>query len=346
MNDNGPALPLPRARVGVADVALAAGVSKMTVSRVLNGRPDVSGDTRQRVLAIIEELDFRPNRSARALKVGRSGVVGLVCPATNFYGPTQVLFGIEGAARQAGYATIVATSSSLDDDSLAEAIARLHQSSVEAIIVISPLVSSGDALRNVDSLVPVPVLAIWAPSDTGLAVTGMNHAAAAAAATKHLLDLGHRVVHHISGPLDWTGSEQRMLGWRRTLQEAGIGPPPVAEGDWTATAGYEAGRRLLADIEVTAVFTANDQMALGLYRAAFEAKRPIPRHLSVVGYDDGPDSMHYTPPLTTVHQDFQMLGARAFARLEGIMTGAPGPEAEHDETPKLIVRGSTAPPAS
>jgi DNA-binding LacI/PurR family transcriptional regulator len=313
----------------------------MTVSRALNGKPDISNETRERVLAIVEELGFRPNRYARALKGGRSGVIGLVCPATSFYGPTQVLFGVEEAARVAGYATIVATSASLDADSLAEAIARLEQSSVEAIIVISPLVSGGDALRDVES--PVPLLAIWAPSDTGLAVTGMNHAAAAAAATRHLLELGHATVHHISGPLEWTGSEQRMLGWRRTLEEAGIEPPPVIEGDWTASAGYEAGRQLLSDPAVTAVFTANDQMALGLYRAAFEAGRRIPDDVSVVGYDDGPDSLHYTPPLTTVHQDFKELGARAFARVLGMVTGQQAPQAEPDETPLLIVRGSTAP---
>jgi DNA-binding LacI/PurR family transcriptional regulator len=327
-------------RAGLADVARAAGVSKMTVSRVLNERPDVSVETRQRVLAIMEELDFQPNRYARALKGGRSGVIGLICPATNFYGPTQVLFGVEEAARDANYAVIVATSSSLDSHSLQSAISRLEHSSVEAIIIISPLVTSADALRSLVS--SVPTLAIWAPSDAGLAVTGMNHRTAAAAATQHLLDLGHKSVHHISGPLDWTGAEQRMLGWRTTLEAAGIVPPPVHEGDWTAAAGHRAGLDLLQDPDVSAVFTANDQMALGLYRAAFELGRRIPDDVSVVGYDDGPDSPHYTPPLTTVHQDFQMLGARAFNRLNRIMSGEAEPAAEPDETPRLIIRASTA----
>lgn len=342
VNGNGTPEVMRRSRVGVAEVALAAGVSKMTVSRVLNERPDVSADTRERVLSIMAELGFQPNRYARALKGGRSGVIGLVCPATSFYGPTQVLFGVEEAARQAGYATIIATTPNLDAESLDAAIARLSQSSVEAVIVISPLVSSGDALRNVES--PIPILAIWAPSDSGLAVAGMNHRAAAAAATRHLLELGHRNVHHISGPLDWTGSEQRMLGWRTTLIDAGIVPPVAIEGDWTATAGYNAGLELLEDPEVTAIFTANDQMSLGLYRAAFERGRRIPDDLSVVGYDDGPDSSHYTPPLTTVHQDFQKLGARAFARLQKMLLGESDFEEDQDETPRLIIRSSTSAP--
>ncbi len=327
-------------RAGLAEVARAAGVSKMTVSRVLNDRPDVSTETRQRVLAIMEDLDFHPNRYARALKGGRSGVIGLICPATNFYGPTQVLFGVEEAARNANLAVIVATSSSLDSHSLQSAIARLEESSVEAIIIISPLVSSGDALRGLVSA--VPTLAIWAPSDAGVVVTGMDHRTAAATATQHLLDLGHPSVHHISGPLDWTGAEQRMLGWQTTLEAAGIVPPPVLEGDWSAAAGHEAGLQLLRDPSVSAVFTANDQMALGLYRAAFELGRRIPDDLSVVGYDDGPDSPHYTPPLSTVHQDFQMLGARAFHRLNRMMNGETKPEIDPDDTPRLIIRASTA----
>lgn len=315
----------------------------MTVSRVLNQRPDVSDATRDRVLRIISELGFHPNRTARALKAGRSGIIGVVCPATSFYGPTQVLFGVEESARNHGFATIVATAASLDADNLSSSIRRLEQLAVEAIVVISPLVSSADALRQVSS--EVPTLAIWAPSDTGLAVTGMNHFAAASAATDHLLDLGHKSVTHISGPLDWTGSEQRMLGWKHSLVSRGIHPPQLFEGDWTASAGYQAGLSLLKNRSVTAVFTANDQMALGLYRAAAELGRLIPQDLSVVGYDDGPDSEHYTPPLTTVHQDFQTLGARAFESLMAITTGATAGDLARDETPRLIVRGSTAPPA-
>jgi DNA-binding LacI/PurR family transcriptional regulator len=329
--------------VGVMEVARAAGVSGMTVSRVANGRPGVGPETRKRVLEVMKDMGFLLNHSARALRVGRTATLGVVCISSNFYGPAQVLFGVEQAAREEGYATIIVTLDGTDRAALDSAVNRLRRSSVEAIVVISPLVRSAEALRHMGS--DLPILAIWAPSDVGLVVTGMNHFAASAAATQHLLDLGHHTVWHISGPLEWTGSEQRMAGWRATLEAAGITPPPVLEGDWTAQSGYSAGMTLLRETDATAVFAANDQMALGLYRAAHEVGRRVPEELSVVGYDDGPDSAFYTPPLTTVHQDFVALGVRAFETIESIMQGgAPAESLAPDAIPLLVVRESSAPP--
>jgi DNA-binding LacI/PurR family transcriptional regulator len=330
-------------RAGVMDVAEAAGVSAMTVSRVVNRKPGVGPATRARVLEVMQDLGFVPNNSARALRVGRSRALGVICMSTSLHGPSHVLFGVEQAAREEGYATIVVTFNGGDSAGLGRALEQLRRSSVEAVIVVSPLVTSGEALRTIAS--DLPILAIWAPSDVGIAVAGTNHFGAAYAATRHLLELGHATVWHVSGPLQWTGSEQRLEGWRAALRDAMIKPPPVVEGDWSAHSGYVAGLRILRETNATGIFAANDQMALGVYRAAHECRRRIPDELSVVGYDDDPDSAYYTPPLTTVHQDFEKLGARAFATIHSMMTASrKTPVAVPNETPVLLVRASTAPP--
>jgi DNA-binding LacI/PurR family transcriptional regulator len=313
----------------------------MTVSRVINGQPGVGDETRQRVRQIMKELNFQPNTAARALKTGKGNAVGIICLATTLYGPAVTLFGVEQAARAAGFSVNVISLDTITRATLEPAMAQLRQLPIAVVVIISPLSSSAEALRDLPG--NLPTVAIWAPSGVGMAVAAVDHQRAAATATDHLLGLGHATVHHVSGPVGWTGTEQRIAGWRQALEKAGRAIPEPVEGDWTARSGYEAGLRLLREPTVTAIFSANDQMALGVLQAARVRQISVPDRLSVVGYDDGPDSAYYSPPLTTVRQDFKLLGERAL-RLALAKIGHPAtPTVETLVEPELIVRETTAP---
>ncbi|MFC5267203.1 LacI family DNA-binding transcriptional regulator [Kribbella qitaiheensis] len=336
-----PSSHLVREVVGIADVARSAGVSMMTVSRVINDKPGVGKDTRERVRQVMKDLNFKPNTAARTLRTGRGNAVGIICLATTLYGPAVTLFGVEQAARAAGFSVNVISIDTITRASLEQAMVQLSQVPVAVVIVISPLSSSAGALRDLPG--NLPALAIWAPSDIGIAVAAVDHQRAAANATKHLLDLGHDTVHHVSGPVGWTGTEQRIAGWREALEKAGRVVPEPVEGDWTAQSGCQAGLQLLPDPAVTAIFAANDQMALGVLQAARVLHRTVPESLSVVGYDDGPDSAYYSPPLTTMRQDFKLLGERALRRALTTIGHRAAPTVDTLFEPELIVRESTGP---
>ncbi|MBF8192596.1 LacI family DNA-binding transcriptional regulator [Nonomuraea sp. K274] len=327
---------------GIAEVARVAGVSNMTVSRVINDQPGVGARTRARIRVIMEELNYRPNSTARALKTGRPTSIGIICLATTLYGPAVTLFGVEQAARAAGFSANVISLNAITKVTLEQATAQLRQLPVAATIIISPLSSSAESLRDLPD--EPPTVAIWAPSDLDVSVAAVDHEHAAAAATQHLVSLGHETVWHVSGPLGWTGAEHRVAGWRRALEQADRPVPEPVEGDWTARSGFEAGLAILRDRAVTAVFAANDQMALGVLRAARVLGRRVPEDLSVVGYDDGPDSAYYSPPLTTIRQDFTLLGERAL-QLALARIGHPArPAPDTLVEPELVIRESTAPP--
>lgn len=331
-----------RREPGIAEVARAAGVSYMTVSRVVNGREGVGQATRERILQIIDELGYRPNVVARALRTGRSRTIGIVCYATALQGPASLLFSVEQAARAAGFSVSIITLGVLDEDAVSLALTELRELAVEAIVVISPHRASGKALRRTPA--GVPIVAIWGPEEVGIPVTALDHQRAAAMVTQHLLDLGHPTVWHVSGPAGWTGSDLRVVGWRKTLQAAHREVPPLVEGDWLATSGYRAGRELLARRDVSAVFLSNDQMALGFMAAAREMGRRIPDDLSVVGYDDEPGSEYFDPPLTTVHQDFTLVGRRAFDLAQHLMeSGDEQIPQVNALVPEFVQRATTGP---
>ncbi len=305
----------------MADVAKLAGVSHQTVSRVLHDSPYVRRETRERVLVAIRQLDYRPNPVARALVTGRSRTLGVVSFDSTLYGPASTLLGIEEAAHEAGYAVSIASLKSLNRASVLGAVERLRGQGVDGVAVIAPKKSAMDALRHLPP--DVPVVAAEAGPDDSVPVVAVDQVAGAATATRHLLDLGHRTVWHIAGPQDWLEAEQRVEGWRSTLKAAGAQAPALLRGDWSARSGYELGQRLVNMPGVTAVFAGNDQMALGLLRLLHEAGRETPRQISIVGFDDIPEAAYFTPPLTTVRQDFAEVGRRCLhLLLEQIETGA------------------------
>jgi DNA-binding LacI/PurR family transcriptional regulator len=328
----------------MSDVGRLAGVSHQTVSRVINGSPHVRPETRERVLAAMRELGYTPNRVARALVTGRSNTLGVVSFDTTLYGPASTLLGIERAAHEAGYFIIVASLKALNRSSVTEAVERLRRHSVDGILVISPLQDAADALLHAPTEIPL-VAAEAGPEESAVPVVQVDQFAGAAAATQHMVDLGHRTVWHIAGPPEFLESRVRVEGWRATATEAGVEAPEALVGDWSARSGYEAGRRLSGDPAVTAIFVANDQMALGVLRALHESGREVPGEVSVVGFDDIPEAPYFLPPLTTVRQDFDELGTRSLRLLVGMIQAGERLPSVPPVEPRLIVRASTGAPA-
>ncbi len=326
-------------RAVMSDVGRLAGVSHQTVSRVINGNPHVRPETRERVLEAMLELGYRPNSVARALVTGRSRTLGVVSFDTTLYGPASTLLGIERAAHEEDYFIIVASLKAMDRPSIADAVERLLRHGVDGMLFITPQLEAANALTGAPG--DAPLVAVEAGIDDAIPVVAVDQFAGAASATRHLLDLGHETVWHIAGPPNFIESGERVEGWRTTLEEAGAEAPPPLIGDWSARAGYDLGRRLSRDPDVTAIFVANDQMALGVLRAMHESGRQIPGDVSVVGFDDVPEAPYFLPPLTTVRQDFDELGSRSVRLLLRIMTAgeplASGPRV----APELVVRAST-----
>jgi DNA-binding LacI/PurR family transcriptional regulator len=328
----------------MTDVAKLAGVSYQTVSRVLHDSPNVRRETRTRVLSAMRRLDYRPNSVAQALVTGQSRTLGVVSFDTTLFGPASTLLSIEEAAHDAGYAIIIASLKVLNPVSVLEAVERLQRHGVDGIVVVAPQKSAVDALLQLrpEDL----VVAVEAGPDESMPVVAVDQFAGAVSATRHLLDLGHKTVWHLAGPQDWLEAEQRVDGWRSTLEAAGARVPPLLRGDWSARSGYELGQRLLDAPGVTAVFAANDQMALGLLRRLREAGRETPRQISIVGFDDIPEAAYFSPPLTSVRQDFAAVGRRCMQLLlEQLGTGR-RIAARAVVPAELVVRGSSAPPLS
>jgi DNA-binding LacI/PurR family transcriptional regulator len=325
------------------DVARVAGVSQKTVSRVFNDEPYVSASVRTRVLEAAEQLGYRLNNAARALASGRTRSIGVVTLGTALYGPASLLVGVERAARETGYALRVANTADGAPAGIAGAVESLLDQGVDGIVISEPI-DEGEVSLHVD----VPVLVFGAPAAFAgpRAVTaGVRADLLARAATEHLLELGHVTVHHLAGPQRWYSARDRLEGWRAALAERGTHEPPVVEGDWSAASGHQVGRKLAADNTVTAVFAANDDMAIGLIRALREAGRRVPEDVSVVGFDDIPVADYITPRLTTMRQPFD---AVAKAGLTLLVHAIEKPDADplpvSDPPVELVVRDSTAPP--
>ncbi|AKV88057.1 LacI family transcriptional regulator [Microbacterium sp. CGR1] len=315
----------------MAMVASRAGVSGQTVSRVVNDSPRVDPATRRRVEAAMAELGYRPHRAARALRTGRSQTIGLVVTTLATVGNSRMLQATAEAAAERGYALTLVTAG----DSVADAFERLAEQEVDGAIVLneaSALVPAADRPPGLRLVV------VDAPGSADLAVVHSDHVGGAAAATAHLLGLGHETVHHLAGPADSFAAAERERGWRKALAEAGVEATEVVRGDWTAEAGFAAGEALRA---ASAVFCANDQMALGLLRALAESGRRVPEDVSVIGFDDVPDAANYRPPLTTIRQDFAALARRAVDLLVADIEGAADGAASAVVVPTLLVERSS-----
>jgi DNA-binding LacI/PurR family transcriptional regulator len=323
------------------DVAKVAGVSHQTVSRVLNGHPNVSQAARERVEAAISELGYRRNGIARSLATRRSQTVGVLASDLSQYGPARTLLGVESAAREAGYFVSIASLRDVSAESVTDAMDHFCDQGVDGVIVVVPHPAVLEALDQIKLDFPV----ITATSATHRPSPGaaVNQRLGAKLAVEHLIGLGHTCIGHLSGPLDWFDAAERLEGWRETLEEAGLKPGPVLNGDWSADSGYMAGTSILSQNDLTAVFVSNDQMALGLMLALHERSVTIPADISIVAYDDQPEAGYFYPPLTTVRQDFEELGRQCIAVLLESLSSK-DENLKRLVEPRMVIRATTGKP--
>ncbi|WAP50449.1 LacI family DNA-binding transcriptional regulator [Arthrobacter sp. ATA002] len=330
------------------DVARVAGVSHQTVSRVLNEHPNVSAATRDKVSAAIGELGYRRNAAARSLVTRSSRVIGVIITELEQYGPASTLLGLQEAAFRDGYFVSVAGLRELTPAAMAESVNHLLNQAPDGIVVVAPVQAGVDLFRDLELTIPLEVVA------GGLAPEGsQEHAARSAVA--HLADLGHRTIAHLAGPEQWIDAQRRASGWRAELQARGLDPAPPMTGDWGPESGYRCGLAFDAAAQ-SAVFVANDQMALGFMRALHERGISVPGDVSVIGFDDQPEAAYFLPPLTTVRQDFRRMGRyyidQLLLQIAGTGTSAGDTALPADDgtvqvlpAPELVVRSSTAPRA-
>jgi DNA-binding LacI/PurR family transcriptional regulator len=335
--------PQRRREPSMEDVAREAGVSGQTVSRVVNARGYVGAATWERVETAMQRLGYRPNSAARALRSGRFRTIGVVMFSFSSYGNQRTLDAIAVRAAELGYALTLIPVASSARETVAGAFRRLEEHAVDGIIIVI----EAHQLDEADIEIPdaLPVVFVDSNRSTEHPFVDTDQAQGARLATEHLLDLGHATVWHVAGPAKSYSAERRREAWQSTLESRGLVAPEAIEGDWSAASGYDAGRRLASIEGVTAVFAANDQMAIGVLRAFREAGLDVPGDVSVVGFDGLPDAAQLWPPLTTVQQHPERVGALAVDALLAELEGE-----ERVQTPlvgtELVVRASTTKPRS
>lgn len=328
----------------MADVGRIAQVSAQTVSRYFTGTGYVSAGTRARIEAAVAELGYRPNRAARSLRTNRSDTIGVLTVGPLNYGAATIITGLTESARAARFPLMITHLAIEMDDPGARAEVRraldsFLSSRVDGIVVSTPFLGTEDLLDHIWETVPVVTIS-GRPRSTADTVD-VDSYAAGLGATRHLVELGHRRILHVAGPVDRNEAHERARGYLDALAEAGLEPLPLARGDWSADSGHAAG--LAADpATFTAVFSGNDQMALGFLAAMRERGRTAPGDYSIVGVDDMPDARYFDPPLSSMYMDFTALGEAAFRMVHArIHTGER--QARHVITPVLVPRASTAP---
>lgn len=328
-------------RSTLRDVAREAGVSYQTVSRVINNKANVSPETREHVLKVIEVLDYRPNRAAQLLQTERSQTLEVIMPYVGF---NRVLYDMARVSNQLGYHFVIAV---IDQDKFANALESASSRFIDGLILF-PLISLIDDYDKLKELAHgIPFVQIGARVGTDLPSVIYDHAQGTRLATQHLIELGHRSIAEISGPLQNYDAYDRHEGWLATMKENGLDTKLSVEGNFTIEGGYQGICRLLDYGEpFTAVFVANDSMALGAMTALRERGIRLPEDVSIVGFDDIPEAAHFVPSLTTVRQDFSLLGRLAVEYVVSLIEDEDPPIYQRVLPAKLVIRDSTRPPTA
>jgi DNA-binding LacI/PurR family transcriptional regulator len=332
------------ARPSMADVARLAGVSSQTVSRVSNGYRNVDTRTRERVIAAMRALGYRPNGAARSLKSGRFHSIGVIMTTLETFGNVHTLDAITKEAARADYSVTLMPISDPSLTRVSGAYRRLSGQAVDGVVIIF----EAHLLNQAEFTLPpgLPVVVVDSDAGPSYTVVDTDQAQGARQATEHLLELGHRQVWHIAGPEGSFSATHRVESWQHTLRLAGRTPPGVLRGDWTTESGYQHGLTLGQREDVTSVFAANDQMALGVMRAMHELGRGIPRDISIVGFDDMEEARSFWPPLTTVRQDFGAVGRLSIQKLLAKVSGLDTGNSKTLVPTELAIRDSTGRPSS
>jgi DNA-binding LacI/PurR family transcriptional regulator len=337
----------------IYDVAKLAGVSHQTVSRVLRGAAGAGADTRERVQRALEELHYRPSVVARELASSRASRIGVVGYETFESSTSKVLRGVNDVAVDAGYVLDIVTVNPVGDvDEIARRLDAINGSDVAGLLATSPTAQVREALNR--SVFRMPVF-FDVTGDINTEPGPLEGTSTAAhLVMDHLVELGHRRIAHIAGPTGWDSAAKREAVYLAAIEQHGLPSIPVARGDWSAASGYRAVHELLvardpaadgrkADAVFTAIFVANDRMALGALRALDELGVRVPEDVSVVGIDDIPEAEYFIPPLTTVHVDFEEAG-RVAARSLITLIERPGTSMPTYPSSRFVLRSSTSSP--
>ena len=330
-------------RVTMLEVAIRSGVSSQTVSRVINGDVHVSKKTRQQVLDVIDALNYKPNRAAQSLVTNQSNIIEVITFGANHYGPAQTLTNIQREAQNLGYNLIYSTIVNTSREEIVHALDSLSGRLVDGIILITPVLGATHQ-ELVDACRGTPFVQVDNEQGSASPSVVINQIEGGRLAVQHLINLGHRQIGEISGPGTWFAAKSRIEGGRRALAAAGLQPVIRIEGNWTAEGGYQSVRALLSSgPSFTALVVGNDQMALGAIYALQERGLKVPEDVSVVGFDDIPESAYFRPALTTVRQDFRVLGRQAVEYLVALINDPETPTHQRLLQTQLIVRNSTTP---
>lgn len=327
--------------VTLYDVAHEAGVSYQTVSRVINQSANVSTATRQRVLQAINQLHYVPNKVAQQLAGKLSRTLGLVTASLALHAPSQIAAAVKARASEEHYNTVISMVDSLQPQAIHDAIKQLLAQRVDGIIINLPL--SNALAASLSQLAPqIPMLFNdVSPTCTEYYVI-FDPNRGSYLTIDHLVSLGHREIILLTGPQDSISATLRADSARDQLSHHQLVPVLTLEGDWSAKSGFDAiTSAIVQKTRFTAVVVANDQMALGALRALAEAGFAVPEDVSVTGYDDTSDSAFFTPPLTTVQQNFSRLGQVSVEQLLRLITGAT--DCQHILPISLIERDTVAP---
>lgn len=337
-------------RPTIKQVAKATGVSTQTVSRVINNRPDVAPETRERILTIINELGYQPSALARSLIQQRSYTLGVVTAGLKYIGPSRTLNGITSAAEEAGYSLLLKELPRFDAENVLPIFQAFFSHHVDGIIWAVPEVGENRNWIYKQSLdLNIPVVYLTMESKENISTVSVDNYLGGQMATFHLLEHGYRHIGHITGPLDWWEARQRMEAWKDALKENGLEAreEQCAEGNWSPESAVQAFEKLLKQYpEMDSIFVANDQMALAVIQVACQRQLKIPEELAIVGFDDIPESAYFCPPLTTVQQDQYAVGKVAVEQtIKMIENGWQGLQPLEPKpillTPTLVVRESS-----
>lgn len=328
-------------RPTLEDVARELGVSHQTVSRVINSHPRVLPQTRARVLAGIELLGYQPNRAARFLANQHSTLVGLVASDSRSYGPAHALLSIQLEAQRHGYTMMTIGLSKCTIADVKKATQELMANAAQGVIIDLPFEINRRELHA--ALGDIPFVGLDVDGGTVFPSFRFDHVQGAGAATQHLIDLGHKKIAGLVGEPPWRSYTLRKRGWIRALIKSRLKPGPCLQTAWTAEGGYEATKRLIdrSYRRFSAIFAANDLIALGSMRALHERGIGIPDEISVIGFDGMPEAQFFYPSLSTVAIDFDVLAKESLQSLFAAIQGSKEESIDKIGIPKLIQRAST-----
>ena len=343
-------MPTKYKRATIREVASAAGVSTQTVSRVVNDRPDVADETRERVRKVIDQLDYQPSALARSLIQQRSFTLGVVTAGLKYTGPSRTLSGITNAAEEFGYSLLLKELPRFNANNVLPTLQELFSHHADGVIWAVPEV--GENREWLTDLLPdlhVPIVFLTMAPRQNVPMVSIDNYRGGRMATEHLLEQGYRHIGHISGPLNWWEARQRMAGWKDALLSAGMTAQENhwVEGNWSSASGAQAVNVLFEQYpDIDAVFAGNDQMALSVMQAACRREIRVPHQLGVVGFDNLPESEFFWPPLTTIHSEQYTVGKMAVEEVIKIIEAA---RQSHEViepasimlTPALVIRQSS-----